>query len=297
MDSLSETNLRMEAEIAKLNSVVRQRQEEATQAWAKAETEQALRERIETELTRLIRQNEDLVARFATIDDRIRAEATALVAARRRASDAESALGQMNRQQEKLLAELETKEDELRRAQSLSARADNELAQLAKLHMNAQERVRELEEIVPTIDVYRARVEELEELATSINAYKTEIATLSERANAAEQAGHQTQALLIQQQSDIYLAQETLANERARVDAMARQAEWLQEATTILQRKPRLRALFSSSARQQYSRAQLKAAGLFDAEAYLHENPDVARSGEDPLLHYVRHGLREGRKW
>ena len=34
----------------------------------------------------------------------------------------------------------------------------------------------------------------------------------------------------------------------------------------------------------------------FDGRWYLSRNPDVARSGENPLLHYLRHGAREGRE-
>ena len=40
---------------------------------------------------------------------------------------------------------------------------------------------------------------------------------------------------------------------------------------------------------------RLRSARTFDAEAYLAENPDVDTSGLDPLMHYVEHGIREGR--
>lgn len=42
--------------------------------------------------------------------------------------------------------------------------------------------------------------------------------------------------------------------------------------------------------------AAIAASGLFDADWYLCQYPDVARSGLDPLLHYVRFGEKEGRK-
>jgi hypothetical protein len=35
--------------------------------------------------------------------------------------------------------------------------------------------------------------------------------------------------------------------------------------------------------------------GLFDEEWYVAQNPDVARSGINPLIHYVQHGAAEGR--
>ena len=39
----------------------------------------------------------------------------------------------------------------------------------------------------------------------------------------------------------------------------------------------------------------IRASGLFDAAWYLETYPDVAARGVDPVLHYIRHGAREGR--
>jgi hypothetical protein len=39
----------------------------------------------------------------------------------------------------------------------------------------------------------------------------------------------------------------------------------------------------------------VQASGLFDPEAYLQINPDVAEAGVDPLRHFVEFGLAEGR--
>ncbi|GBQ23683.1 hypothetical protein AA12717_1564 [Gluconacetobacter sacchari DSM 12717] len=40
----------------------------------------------------------------------------------------------------------------------------------------------------------------------------------------------------------------------------------------------------------------IRESGLFDDAAYIAANPDVARSGIDPLLHYIRHGQHETRR-
>ncbi|WP_172371420.1 glycoside hydrolase family 99-like domain-containing protein [Mesorhizobium sp. NZP2234] len=40
---------------------------------------------------------------------------------------------------------------------------------------------------------------------------------------------------------------------------------------------------------------RIRASGLFDLSWYLAQNPDVARSGKDPILHYIRHGAAESR--
>jgi GT2 family glycosyltransferase/glycosyltransferase involved in cell wall biosynthesis len=39
----------------------------------------------------------------------------------------------------------------------------------------------------------------------------------------------------------------------------------------------------------------MKKSGLFDSEYYLNVNPDVAKSGVDPLIHYMAFGANEGR--
>ena len=43
-------------------------------------------------------------------------------------------------------------------------------------------------------------------------------------------------------------------------------------------------------------RRRLAKAGLFDGGAYLRRYPDVATSRMDPLVHYVEHGISEGRQ-
>src|SRR5690606_18459145 len=43
----------------------------------------------------------------------------------------------------------------------------------------------------------------------------------------------------------------------------------------------------------QLDAALLEATGAFDADYYLANNPDVARAGIDPLLHFCRHGWKE----
>lgn len=41
--------------------------------------------------------------------------------------------------------------------------------------------------------------------------------------------------------------------------------------------------------------ATIAGSGLFDTDYYLKNNPDVAQSGMDPIIHYVRYGEAEGR--
>jgi DNA repair exonuclease SbcCD ATPase subunit len=162
-EDAAEVVRRLEAEIARLNSALRQRQEETDRASVKAESGKTLRDKAEAGQKALIGQNEDLLAQFQKIDEPVRADTNALNSARHRASEAEKALGKAQRQHAKLLSELDAQGDQLQRVQSRSTRADNELAQLAKLHINALGRMHELEAAVSSIDGYRARIREMEE--------------------------------------------------------------------------------------------------------------------------------------
>lgn len=56
-----------------------------------------------------------------------------------------------------------------------------------------------------------------------------------------------------------------------------------------------LKALLPLFLAEQIFRWRLRAAGLFDDLKYRRANPDVQKSKMDPLVHYVRHGLYEGR--
>ncbi|WP_269505363.1 hypothetical protein [Burkholderia sp. IMCC1007] len=40
----------------------------------------------------------------------------------------------------------------------------------------------------------------------------------------------------------------------------------------------------------------IERSGLFDSDWYLREYPDVAESGQDPILHYLIFGAKEGRR-
>src|SRR5690606_15859502 len=39
--------------------------------------------------------------------------------------------------------------------------------------------------------------------------------------------------------------------------------------------------------------AAIASSGVFDCDYYLENNPDVAKTGMDPLLHFCRHGWKE----
>jgi hypothetical protein len=72
------------------------------------------------------------------------------------------------------------------------------------------------------------------------------------------------------------------------------QVKWLREVNSTLMNGQKWWSVIMPRAWKRRKRfQQLAQAGLFDAEAYLIKYPDVAADGQDPLRHYIVHGLDE----
>lgn len=85
-----------------------------------------------------------------------------------------------------------------------------------------------------------------------------------------------------------------LADAQQENDRLAEHINWIHEIVPVL-RKGGFRLSFLNRRENAASLARLKKNRLFDPDAYLAANPDVARAGVDPLQHYLVHGLSEGR--
>lgn len=85
-----------------------------------------------------------------------------------------------------------------------------------------------------------------------------------------------------------------LADTQQENEQLAARIEWMSKVVPIL-RRGGFRLKFLNRRDDAALFARLKGEGLFDADAYLAANPDVARAGVDPLQHYLVHGLSEGR--
>jgi len=96
----------------------------------------------------------------------------------------------------------------------------------------------------------------------------------------------------------VALTQRLCSSESATIRA-SHDAEWLQKVTLQLYSngwRIQLASLLSDSLRRTLIANRLKRRGLFDTAAYLETHTGVAHAGQDPLLHYINHGILEGRK-
>ena len=77
--------------------------------------------------------------------------------------------------------------------------------------------------------------------------------------------------------------------------ARERTVSWLCEVAASLFEQPAWWGIMPASWRAKRQRRLLRKRGIFDGDAYLRQNPDLAGAKIDPLLHYLLHGLAEGR--
>jgi len=90
-------------------------------------------------------------------------------------------------------------------------------------------------------------------------------------------------------------AEMELTRAHARAEEQLGIIDFLRGAMTIAIDRNRWFAGLAFQIDQSRRNAALNEQGLFDAKGYLARYPDVARDARDPLLHYVRHGIDEGR--
>jgi len=112
-----------------------------------------------------------------------------------------------------------------------------------------------------------------------------------------------TLTCLLREQERFAAAAVQEMNDRC-ADAYDLMASRLDQRTAGAEREDRRRqwlravlaeALRAGSRRGPSLAARLERAGLFDAAAYRARHKDVAQAGIDPLVHYVMHGMDEGR--
>lgn len=94
---------------------------------------------------------------------------------------------------------------------------------------------------------------------------------------------------------EIILLTNLLKAEEDRFDEFAQRLAWSAAVHECLVVQPWWWPLLPTRKLRERQLRRLKRAGLFDHHAYLRRYPDVRDSGMDPLSHYLRHGLEEGR--
>lgn len=97
---------------------------------------------------------------------------------------------------------------------------------------------------------------------------------------------------------DLVAITNLLISEQKKNYDLEKQNKWLRESGKIILDYRKWWWQFLPLSWQRRKRDQrLREKGLFDKDAYVNRYPDVDASGQDPLRHYLYHGLAENRHY
>jgi hypothetical protein len=205
-----------------------------------------------------------------------------------------------------LTRRLNEKEKELAAAQVSGVRGSEEAVtavrkQVAEKDAQLAKRFNEIAALTQALQETERR---LREKAGELSAAREQVsrteAQISAAAERAQQQKKETELQLAERFSEIAKLTRLVNDSEAAMRKAEAQRDWIREASSVLVNgsrsvKGKLSGLLPAGWRRARQMQQLKEKGVFDADAYLSANPDVAKSPQDALRHYLRHGLTEGR--
>lgn len=202
-------------------------------------------------------------------------------------SHTQSALAQRSAEADEVTAQLQTTKDAQRESAELAERLSGEL------EAERTRAISELENLRSAKDRVEQRLaDRFDEIAALTRLLSDKEVELASKAN----------KLGIREQELTEKKRQLKATEKAS-RLSEEQVNVLREVSTILLNGSesrsligRLSALMPGSVRLQKQMKRLKSQGIFDPDAYLAANPDVAKAGHDPLWHYLNFGIAEKRK-
>ena len=147
---------------------------------------------------------------------------------------------------------------------------------------------------------------ELVQVKEEASVLQTQLKHRTEHAEHVAASFAQMRAQLHATENELEAQSKEASQVEAELRAVMRSMSWQITAPSrwVLERWRGLRHAVSGSAKIVHSKNKSKlrgdailvaSSGLFDKQWYLDRNPDVARSGVDPLIHFVLHGGQEGR--
>jgi chromosome segregation ATPase len=253
----------------------------------------ALRARAEESLTSLEQRGAELV----------KAE-HALEVARHKLATAESALRQRQEENAQAWAELSPARSRIAELKQLLAEGEerasaleNELAEANACAFNLAGQRRDAEERLSRMGLA------LESERRQRDILKLELGALRNLADALQDqvAANDAERKVIEERRDEAYSEIAAITRLLRAsESIAAQneakADWMARVLFIMLHKRRWASLLPASWRRKPYWHKLAQEQLFDAEAYLQRYNDVRASGQDPLRHYIAHGMAEGRQ-
>lgn len=258
-----------------LENMLRQREEEISQAWVAVTELKAERE---------VLQNDLLQGRSVCVE------------AERRLSERDAELAVLL----ETLRELEINAERLARERGeAAAQAQRLREELHGANTELKAARRQSDQDAIEYSKLKSRISSLENdlvIATrGRDEAKARLARMEEDLRVQEALQNKTDARLRARFEEIATLGKLLyEQERARA-FQSQQTEWIRSVAKVLMASPRWWMIMPDAWRRKKEYARLARRGLFDADAYVANNPDVAAAKADPLRHYINHGMGEGR--
>lgn len=271
-----------------------QRQEELAQLWSQLGTVQQAAGAASAEGAAERERRVDAEARLAAAMQDLRALGSEKGELEIRVRVAEMALA--SQRDEQLRAEARIAEA---KAATEAAAAQGERERKFRLEREGQ-----LAEAHSQLADLRARLESLQQAPAPVpNVVFDELAQLTKllqasetEAAAAAAARAAAERRVAEQTQELIRLSSLLSQENGRAEGSAGHTEWLREITRVAEAMPKWWSMMPEGWRRKREHEAYRRAGLFDAEQYLQNYPDVAANGMDPVRHYIQHGMAEGRQ-
>lgn len=237
----------------------------------------------ETQDMQIVRETLQMVEEIENRDSDLRAQA---LAANQKILSLEQSLQQINDQ----LEETQKARDALAHdADRRNAEAAEEIRNLktvaADLKSANKKLIRELREKNAAVDFERRQAK---------NAI-TENFQTKNRLNSTQKRLEHVEASVKIRFDELASITQYLSHSEKERRAVVLQRQWMTEVHNLLAAMPAWWSLLPKALRRRLRLGRLYRAGLFNFTGYLKLYPDVAESGIDPLLHYILHGVHEGR--
>jgi glycosyltransferase involved in cell wall biosynthesis len=187
--------------------------------------------------------------------------------------------------------------------ESMLAQRDEELSQIWKQLALSENAVRELElmaekdkdQLGDLQAKYSQAIRQLGELEANLASMDQAAGEHQEQLGAVQAALQSAEQESKEREQRIANARAAIAPEQEKGQITYSGMQWLGEAIAISRQFPKWWALLPSRSRRQRELEHLGRIGFFDAGEYLAMYPDVVDAGIDPLEHFIRHGIFEGR--
>lgn len=287
-------NAELTGRIQAAESAAVQRQEELAQLWTQLGTVQQAAGAASAESAAERERRVDAEARLAAAMEDLRTLGSEKGEIEIRVRIAELALASQRDEQvraaEQLLeakAATEAAAIEGERERKLRIEREGQLAEAQSQLADLRARLESLQQAPAPVP--NAVFDELAQLTRLLQASETEAAAAAAARAAAERR-------IAEQTEELVRLSALLAQENGRAESSAGHAEWLREMARVAEAMPKWWSMMPEGWRRKREHDAYRRAGLFDAQLYLQNHPDVVADGMDPVRHYILHGMAEGRR-